>query len=221
MEEAVKGLFITFEGPDGSGKTTQLKKLASYLEQAGHSVMVTREPGGTSISDQIRTIVLSPDNSAMIGQTEVLLYAASRAQHVHEKIIPALIAGQIVLCDRFVDASVAYQAFGSGMEESEVRAINLFASSGLKPRRTYMIDVPVEVSQRRLLKRGQSEFHLVLDRIEQKGSEYHNRVREAFHQIAKEDPERVCLISGDRTEDEIFTDIQNDYLQFFAKYLKK
>jgi dTMP kinase len=221
MEEAVKGLFITFEGPDGSGKTTQLKKLASYLQQAGHSVMVTREPGGTMISDQIRSIVLSPDNSAMIGQTEVLLYAASRAQHVHEKIIPALIAGQIVLCDRFVDASVAYQAFGSGMEESEVRAINLFASSGLKPRRTYMIDVPVEVSQRRLLKRGENEFHLVLDRIEQKGSDYHNRVREAFHQIAKEDPERVCLISGDRPEDEIFADIQHDYLQFFAMYLKK
>jgi dTMP kinase len=219
MEEPVKGLFITFEGPDGSGKTTQLKKLASFLQQAGHSVMVTREPGGTSISDQIRTIVLSPDNSGMIGQTEVLLYAASRAQHVHEKIIPALIAGQIVLCDRFIDASVAYQAFGSGMEESEVRAINLFASSGLKPRRTYMIDVPVEVSQRRLLQRGQSEFHLVLDRVEQKGNEYHNRVREAFHQIAKEDPERVCLISGDRMEDEIFADIQNDYLQFFAKYL--
>jgi len=217
----VKGLFITFEGPDGSGKTTQLKKMALFLQQAGHSVIVTREPGGTSISDQIRTIVLSPDNSDMIGQTEVLLYAASRAQHVHEKIIPALLAGQIVLCDRFIDASVAYQVFGSGMEESEVRGINQFASSGLKPRRTYIIEVPVEVSQRRLLQRGQSEFHQALDRIEQKGSEYHNRVREAFFQIAKEEPDRICLLNGDRSEDEIFADIQTDFLHFFVKYLKK
>jgi dTMP kinase len=221
MEEPVKGIFITFEGPDGSGKTTQLKKLALLLQEAGHSVLVTREPGGTSISDQIRTIVLSPDNSVMIGQTEVLLYAASRAQHVHELIIPALQAGQIVLCDRFIDASVAYQAFGSGMEESEVRAINQFASSGLKPRRTYMIEVPVEVSQHRLLQRGQSEFHLLLDRIEQKGSEYHNRVREAFFQLAKEEPDRICLLNGDRSEAEIFVDVQNDFLQFFANDLKK
>jgi dTMP kinase len=221
MEEPVKGLFITFEGPDGSGKTTQLKKLAVMLQQAGYSVIVTREPGGTSISDQIRTIVLSPDNSAMIGQSEVLLYAASRAQHVHEKIIPALNEGQIVLCDRFIDASVAYQAFGSGIEEIQVRSINQFASSGLKPHRTYMVEVPVEVSQHRLLQRGQSEFNLVLDRIEQKGIEYHNRVRNAFLQIAKEEHQRVCLINGDRTEDEIFTDIHNDFLQLFANYLKK
>jgi dTMP kinase len=221
MEEPVKGLFITFEGPDGSGKTTQLKKLAVMLQQAGHSVIVTREPGGTSISDQIRTIVLSPDNSAMIGQTEVLLYAASRSQHVHEKIIPALIAGHIVLCDRFIDASVAYQAFGSGMEESEVKVINQFASSGLKPHRTYMVEVPVEVSQQRLLQRDQSEFHLLLDRIEQKGSEYHNRVREAFLEIAKQESNRVCLINGNRNEDVIFADIQRDFQQFFVNYLKK
>jgi dTMP kinase len=221
MEEPVKGLFVTFEGPDGSGKTTQLKKLAVMLQQAGHTVIVTREPGGTSISDQVRSIVLSPDNSAMIGQTEVLLYAASRAQHVHEKIIPALIAGHIVLCDRFIDASVAYQAYGSGMEVSEVKAINQFASSGLKPHRTYMVEVPVEVSQQRLLQRDQSEFHLALDRIEQKGSEYHNRVREAFLEIAEKESNRVCLINGNRSEDEIFTDIQSDFQQFFRNYLKK
>ncbi|QGQ93660.1 dTMP kinase [Paenibacillus psychroresistens] len=217
----MKGLFITFEGPDGSGKTTQLKKLANMLQQAGFSVIVTREPGGTSISDQIRKIVLSPDNSAMIGQSEVLLYAASRAQHVHEKIIPALIAGHIVLCDRFVDASVAYQAFGSGMEEAEVRAINQFATSGLKPHRTYMVEVPVEVSQQRLLQRAHSEFHLVLDRIEQKDSDYHNRVREAFLEIAEKEPNRVCLINGDRDKEVIFADIENDFQQSFANFLKK
>jgi dTMP kinase len=221
MEEQVKGLFITFEGPDGSGKTTQLKRLAAALMESGYDVMVTREPGGTPISDQIRTIVLSPDNTAMVGQTEVLLYAASRAQHVHEKIIPALQRNLIVLCDRFIDASIAYQAFGSGMEESQVRAINQFASAGLKPHRTYMVDVPVEVSQHRLLQRKQSEFHLVLDRIEQKESDYHNRVRDAFHQIAKDDPNRVCLIKGDRTENEIFSDIYSDFLQYFANDLKK
>jgi dTMP kinase len=221
MEDQVKGLFITFEGPDGSGKTTQLKRLAAELIQSGYNVMVTREPGGTPISDQIRKIVLSPDNSSMVDQTEVLLYAASRAQHVHEKIIPALQRDQIVLCDRFIDASIAYQAFGSGMDESQVREINQFASSGLKPHRTYMIDVPVEVSQHRLLQRKQSEFDLVLDRIEQKESQYHNRVRDAFHRIAKDEQQRVCLIKGDRTEDQIFSDIRSDFLQFFANHFKK
>jgi dTMP kinase len=221
MEGHVKGLFITFEGPDGSGKTTQLKKLAAALEQAGYAVLVTREPGGTSISDQIRTIVLSPDNGAMVDQAEVLLYAASRAQHVHEKIIPALQANQIVLCDRFIDASVAYQAFGLGIGEDEVRAINQFASSGLQPNRTYLLDVPVEVSQQRLLQRANTSANLALDRIEQKKTDYHHRVRKAFLKIAETEEHRVCLVRADRSEDEIFSDIRNDFFRLYTNYIQK
>jgi dTMP kinase len=221
MEGQVKGLFITFEGPDGSGKTTQLKKLAAELEDAGYAVTVTREPGGTSISDKIRTIILSPDNAEMVDQAEVLLYAASRAQHVHEKIIPALEANQIVLCDRFIDASVAYQAFGLGIREDEVRAINQFASSGLQPNRTYMLDVPVEVSQQRLQQRANHSDHPELDRIELKNADYHNRVRKAFLRIAQAEQHRVCLVRADRSEDQIFSDIRNDFFRVYTNHIKK
>jgi dTMP kinase len=221
MEGQVKGLFITFEGPDGSGKTTQLKKLAAAIEQDGYSVLVTREPGGTLISDKIRTIVLSPENEAMVDQAEVLLYAASRAQHVHEKIIPALQNNQIVLCDRFIDASVAYQAFGLGINETEVRAINRFASSGLQPDRTYMMDVSVEVSLQRMNLRALKAAHLALDRIEQKEEEFHHRVRAAFLEIAQQEQQRVCLIKADRSEDEIFADIRADFLQLIASLSNK
>lgn len=205
----LKGIFITFEGPDGSGKTTQLKRLADTLEQAGHRVITTREPGGTPISDQIRKLLLSPDNTAMNAQAEALLMAASRAQHVHELIIPALQDGYIVLCDRFVDASIAYQAAGLGLDESAVRSINEFAIQGVKPARTYLLDISVEVGrkriQERLLRSGKQ-----LDRIEQKDLAYHERVRQAFLQIAAAEPERICLISAERSEDHIFADIHAD-----------
>jgi dTMP kinase len=207
----VKGIFITFEGPDGAGKTTQLQRLAKELQAGGHQVVVTREPGGTPISDKIRSIILSPDNQEMVDKTEVLLYAASRAQHVHERILPALQENKIVLCDRFIDASVAYQAYGLGIDIELVKAINRFASSGLQPTRTYLLDVPVEVSKGRLLQRSLDSAQAPLDRIEQKGFEYHNRVREGFHQIAKEEPKRIVVIDAHRTEDEIAADIFTDF----------
>jgi dTMP kinase len=217
----VKGLFITFEGPDGSGKTTQLKRLAADIMKAGYPVEVTREPGGTFISDQIRTLLLSPDNHTMVDQAEILLYAASRAQHVHEKIIPALQKNQIVLCDRFIDASIAYQAFGLGVDEFQVRSINQFASSGLQPNRTYMLDVPISISQQRLMDRAQITGNPAMDRIELKEAGYHLRVREAFLQIAQSEPQRVCLIKADRTENEIYTEIYADFLDFLTNHYKK
>jgi len=203
------GLFITFEGPDGSGKSTQIKLLADALMRDGHRVIVTREPGGTAIGDQIRAILLNPDNSRMNAQAEALLLAASRAQHVHEKILPAMAEGYIVLCDRFVDASIAYQAAGLGLDVSEVKAINRFATSGVVPNRTYMLDVPVETGRQRIMERlGRSGESL--DRIEQKGYEYNQRVREAFLRIASELPERVLLIDATRSPEDIFTDIYAD-----------
>ncbi|MFD0695704.1 dTMP kinase [Paenibacillus sp. GCM10027628] len=217
----MEGIFITFEGPDGAGKTTQLRRLAEELRRIGHEVVVTREPGGTAISDKIRSLVLDPVNQEMVDQTEVLLYAASRAQHVHELILPALEAGRIVLCDRFIDASIAYQAYGLGADIDTVRAVNRFASSGLQARRTYILDVPVEVSLARLHHRaaGTDAAAQQLDRIEQKDVEYHSRVRAGFHQIAADHPERVCVVNADRSEDEIAGDILSDCNRLLKEHL--
>lgn len=208
----MNGIFITFEGPDGAGKTTQLKKLAEELKKQGHDVLVTREPGGTAISDQIRSIILDPVNKEMVDQAEVLLYAASRAQHVHQLILPALAAGRIVLCDRFIDASVAYQAYGLGVDVDMVKAISRYASSGLQATRTYILDVPVEVSLARLHHRasGAGVNAQQLDRIELKNVDYHSRVREGFHQIAADHPERVRVVNANRNEEEIAQDIWTD-----------
>ncbi|KRE67636.1 thymidylate kinase [Paenibacillus sp. Soil750] len=220
QEEHVNGIFITFEGPDGSGKTTQLKKIAQELQKLGHDVLVTREPGGTAISDKIRSIILDPVNGEMVDQAEVLLYAASRAQHVHERILPALKAGRIVLCDRFIDASVAYQSYGLGVDIEMVKNISKYASSGLQATRTYMMDVPVEVSLERLNQRaGATEFTQQLDRIEQKNVEYHSRVRAGFHQIAADHPERVIMIDANRDVERIAADIWQDCKQLLEEHI--
>jgi len=212
----VKGVFVTFEGPDGSGKTTQIRLLADALNKQGFQVLQTREPGGTPISDQIRSLILSPEHQEMKDQTEVLLYAASRAQHVHEVILPALKQGKIVLCDRFIDASLAYQAYGLGIELESVIEVNRFASSGLLPNRTYLLDVPVEISQSRLNRREEG-----LDRIEQKGRDYHQRVREGFHQIYKENPERICLIEAEGNVEDIALRIQTDFFSWLKGKIGK
>lgn len=216
----MNGIFITFEGPDGSGKTTQLKKVAQELQKLGHDVLVTREPGGTAISDKIRSIILDPVNEEMVDQAEVLLYAASRAQHVHELILPALKAGRIVLCDRFIDASVAYQSHGLGVDIGMVKHISEYASSGLQATRTYMMDVPVEVSLERLnLRAGATEFTQQLDRIEQKNVDYHSRVRAGFHQIAADHPERVVMIDANRDVECIAADIWQDCQQLLEEHI--
>jgi dTMP kinase len=217
----VNGIFITFEGPDGAGKTTQLKKLAEELKKQGLDVLVTREPGGTAISDQIRSIILDPVNKEMVDQAEVLLYAASRAQHVHQLILPALAAGRIVLCDRFIDASVAYQAYGLGVDVDMVKAISRYASSGLQATRTYILDVPVEVSLARLHHRasGMGENAQQLDRIEQKNVDYHSRVREGFHQIAADHPERVRVVNANRNEEEIAKEIWTDCNRLLEEHI--
>lgn len=216
----MNGIFITFEGPDGAGKTTQLQKLAQELQKLGHDVLVTREPGGTAISDKIRGIILDPINEEMVDQAEVLLYAASRAQHVHEKIIPALKAGRMVLCDRFIDASVAYQSYGLGVDIDTVKSISKFASSGLQATRTYIMDVPVEVSLDRLNQRaGGGGTDQQLDRIEQKNVDYHTRVRAGFHQIAKDHPDRVRVIDANRAVDQIAKDIWLDCEQLLEEHI--
>lgn len=213
----MKGIFITFEGPDGAGKTTQIKALAAALKQDGHDIIMTREPGGTRISDLIRAILLSKDHIEMTDQAEVLLYAASRAQHIHEKVIPALQQNKIVLCDRYIDASVAYQSYGLGMDEAAVKSISYFASSGLQPLRTYMLDISAEESRRRLISRAGEVNQMELDRIEQKELDYHKRVREGFLQISREDSQRVLLVDASRSVELISQDIILDCKRLLQK----
>ncbi|GAB7387240.1 dTMP kinase [Bacillaceae bacterium] len=206
-----RGWFITFEGPDGSGKTSQLAALAAVAREMGFDVVTTREPGGTLIGDRIRQLLLDPANVEMHGTTEILLYAAARAQHVKEKILPALAAGKVVLCDRYVDASVAYQGYGLQMEIEEIKRINRYATGGLVPDRTYLLDIPVAVGRKRLLARKGQEFAAALDRIESRELAYHTRVREGFLKLAQEEPGRIVRIDADRPFAAIAEEIARDF----------
>lgn len=203
-----RGIFITFEGPDGAGKTTQIEKLAAYLDDLEIPYVLTREPGGTRISDEIRSLILHPEHKEMKNETEVLLYAASRAQHVKEKIIPALQAGNIVLCDRFVDASIAYQGYGLGIDIEKIVAINEFATGGLTPDRSYFIDITPSFARKRLMQRN---GNMQLDRIEQKDLEYHEKVRNGFLQLYEKNRERICLLDGHQAIESIFQLIKQDF----------
>lgn len=209
------GLLITFEGLDGAGKSTQVAAFAQALRQRGFDVLVTREPGGTPLSDKIRALLLDPAHEEMADATEVLLYAASRAQHVREKVLPALQSGRIVVCDRFVDASIAYQGYGLGQALDDIATINRFATAGLKPDRTYLLDLPASVGRLRLAQRQG------LDRIEQKGEQYHQRVREGFRKIAEQHPERVRLIDATRSIEQVHQEIMTDFLAWHANHVAR
>jgi len=207
-------VFITFEGPDGGGKTTQLERLAQFLRQRGVPVEVTREPGGTPLGEAIRGWLLAPAGVGreMAEETEALLYAAARRQHVQERLLPALRAGKVVLCDRYVDASYAYQAFGNGLPLAWVEAINRPATEQLMPDRTYLLDVPVEVARQRLRKRTGEE----LDRIERRGEAYHRRVRDGFLALAAREPERILVIDASGSADDVATAVLRDVTALLA-----
>lgn len=200
----MSGLFITFEGPDGAGKSTQLRLLANHLGELGIPYITTREPGGTSISDKIRTILLDPNNSSMVPKTEALLYAASRAQHVAEVIRPALARGEIVICDRYIDASIAYQAVGLGMSPEVIRRWNEEATDHLWPDRTFLIDVPPNEGLSRIESRGD------LDRIEGRDLAYHQKVRDTFMQLAATEPRRFVVLDGTKSIETIADQIQHE-----------
>lgn len=176
--------FITFEGIEGCGKTTQIRLLAERLQQSGMEVLVTREPGGCPIADAIRSILLHPDSSALVPRAELLLYAAARAQHVDEVIRPTLSRGSIVLCDRFIDATVAYQGGGRGLDPSLIASLNALATDGLTPDLTLLLDMPVEAGLDRARKRNTSTPEE--DRFEQEAIEFHCRVRNEYLQLARQ-----------------------------------
>lgn len=195
-----KGMFITFEGPDGSGKSTQINMLMEYLKNKGYQVVYTREPGGTKISEKIRNIILDNENSEMYPECEALLYAAARAQHVEELIRPALDSGKIVICDRFVESSVVYQGIGRGLGDKKVRDINDFAINGVYPDFTVMLMISYEEGLKR--KKNQRE----LDRLENSGDDFHRKVYRAYVKLA-EKCDKIKVINGDRQKEEVFKDI--------------
>jgi dTMP kinase len=217
MKAMTNQLFITFEGPDGGGKTTQIARLASYIKDLGYEVVLTREPGGTVISDKIRSLLLDPAHQELNHETEVLLYAASRAQHVREVIIPALDQGKVVLCDRFVDASLAYQGYGLGITLESIAMINHFATGGLKPTRTYLLEIPLQESIQRMMARQGLEFSANLDRIEQREQEFHLRVRKGFEIIYNENDQRMVKINGAQPIDHVFEDIRLDFMRLIGE----
>lgn len=180
-------VFITLEGGDSAGKSTQISLLLAYLRERQIDFISTREPGGTAVGDAIRHVLLSPEYKMSV-ITEALLYAASRTEHVQNVIEPALRQGQVVVCDRFVDSSMAYQAIGGHLPEEFVREINLMATGGLTPHRTILIDIDPEVAA----KRRQGEH----DRMEAKDLEFHRQVREYYLELAKAEPRRVKVVDG-------------------------
>ena len=196
-----QGLFITVEGIDGCGKSTQARLIAAALEAAGHDVLRLREPGGVKISEQIREILLDPANAEMGDVCELLLYEAARAQLVHQVIRPALAAGKTVVCDRFYDSTTAYQAFADGLDRNMVSQANELAVDGCRPDLTLVFDLPVEDALRR---RSGREAE---DRLELKGLEFQERVAAGFRAVAADEPDRVKLIDAGESIAEVFSGV--------------
>ncbi|NLY13267.1 MAG: dTMP kinase [Gammaproteobacteria bacterium] len=186
----MRGLFITLEGPEGAGKTTNRAYLAEQLQAQGFRVTLTREPGGTALAEQIREILLAPHDEPMAVDTELLLMFAARAQHLAQVIVPALAEGHIVICDRFTDATYAYQGGGRGLDCSRIAVLEHFVQGDLRPDLTLLFDLPVAAGLARAAARGQ------LDRFEQEQQNFFEAVRQAYLQRAKNDPERFRLVDA-------------------------
>ncbi len=203
-------MFITFEGPEGSGKSTQIPLLADYLQHSGHRVITTREPGGTPISEQIRAIIHDLENDEMHPRTETLLYQAARAQIVEQLIRPKLEAGWIVLCDRYADSTIAYQGYGHQQHLADVRRLVAYATVGLTPNLTLLLDIDVETGLSR--KTGQE-----WNRLDAYEVEFHQRVRNGYHQLAQEEPQRWVIVDGGQSPVRVQTQIR----QIVSEYLRQ
>lgn len=203
-----KGKFITFEGPEGSGKSTHIRLLSGFLRERGIEVLLTREPGGTPTGEAIRGLLQhNGAGEEPMARTEVLLFLASRAQHVDRLICPALERGAWVLCDRFDDSTFAYQGYGRGFDLDELRAVNRFATHGLKPDLTLVLDVSPETSRARLQAR-QSQTSASPDRIERESDAFHVRLRNGFLELARQEPARFVVLSTEGDRDPVAADIR-------------
>lgn len=198
-----KGLFITVEGGEGAGKTSAIQAMMDFIKQRGYPVIATREPGGIPIAEQIRHVVLDSRNTAMDARTEALLYAAARRQHLAEKVIPALEDGVAVLCDRFIDSSLAYQGYARGLGLEDVLGINRFAIEGWMPDLTLWLDVSPEVG----LARINADASRELNRLDVESLAFHRKVREGYMRVAERFPERIVRIDAEQTPDEVLAQV--------------
>lgn len=206
-------MFITIEGTEGSGKTTVAKELAKLLTSNGYEVVHTREPGGTPISESIRNVILDKNNTSMDGRTEALLYAASRRQHLVEKIWPALKEGKIVLCDRFLDSSLAYQGYARGLGYDEVLNINLFATENTYPDLTLFFVIEPEAGLQRIAKNKNRE----VNRLDLEKLPFHQKVYDAFIELSKKFPERYVTIDASQSLEKVIKDAYNAILERLGK----
>jgi len=190
-------LFITLEGPEGSGKTTQISRLADHLREQGYRVLTLREPGGTPISEQVRAVLMNLANTSMHPRTEILLFLAARAQLVEEVIRPALAQGEIVLCDRYADSTLAYQGYGHGVDLETLRQLLQFATGGLSPDLTFLLDVDPLIGLRRKQKEGE------WNRMDAYDAEFHHRVREGYLQLAQAEPQRWVIVDASQPPDAV------------------
>ena len=207
----VSGYFITFEGGEGAGKTSILHSLAKRLKELGYDVVTTREPGGIDIAEKIRSIILNPLHTAMDGRTEALLYAAARRQHLVEKVFPALEEGKIVLCDRFIDSSLAYQGYARDLGIDEVFSINQFAIHNAMPNLTLFFDIEPEKGLKRIAVNKDRERN----RLDLENMAFHEKVYEAYQLLVKRFPERIHVINADQT----FEKVEEDSLSLITQFL--
>lgn len=202
----MQGLFITFEGPDGCGKTTQMKLLAEYFEKKGKEVVLTREPGGKGLGEKVREILLNYDGEVS-DRCESFLFLADRAQNIDIIVNPAVKEGKIVLCDRHIDSTVAYQGYGRGLNIDRINMLNNLATNGKKPDLTLVFDVDVETSMKRVGKEK--------DRMESAGIDFHNRVRKGYLELAKHEPKRIKVLDATKSIEEIHKDVINILAEVF------
>lgn len=216
------GLFVTFEGPEGSGKTTQIRRLAAWLRDQGRAVLATREPGGTRIGDAVRAVLLDPAHTEMRPEAEILLFSAARAQLVGQLIRPQLTGGGVVICDRFADSTLAYQGYGRQLDLARLRQITAFATGGLTPDLTVCLDLPVLEGLRRKQGGDQAEWN----RMERERIDFHERVREGFLSLAAAEPARWLVLDATRPVEEVQDRIrervmsclsENDVLSFLPE----
>ena len=200
-------MFITFEGPEGSGKSSQLPALASFLESRGYDVVSTREPGGTRIGNQIREILMRMDNTELHPRTEILLFQAARAQLIEELILPSLADGKVILCDRYGDSTLAYQGYGHGLDLDRLKMILEFATNGLKPDLTILLDVDVMVGLKR--KKAKEEWN----RMDAFELSFHERVRKGYHELVSQEPARWKIVDASQSQEQVQEDIRQIVLE--------